>query len=55
MTSYTVVITEVLEKEVLVHAESEREAEEWAREQYRKGEIVLGADDHVDTEFEVRE
>lgn len=54
MTSYTVVITEVLEKEILVHAESEREAEEWVRGQYRKGEIILGTDDYVGTEFEVR-
>lgn len=55
MTGYTVVITEVLEKEVLVYTESKREAEEWVREQYHKGEIVLSADDYVDTEFEVRD
>ena len=54
MIGYTVVITEVLKKEVYVHAENEREAEECVRQQYRKGEILLDADDYVDTEFEVR-
>ena len=40
---YTVVIEEILRKEVVVEAENSEEAKEIAEALYRKGEIVLDA------------
>ena len=44
---YTVVIEEILRKEVSVEAEDAEEAEEIIEALYRKGEIVLGAGDFI--------
>ena len=46
-------ITETLQRVIEVEAKSEAAAERDVRERYRKGEIVLDGDDHVETEFNV--
>lgn len=50
---YIVEITETLQKAVEIDAESDSEAEEFVRQMYDAGELVLDADNHVDTEFDV--
>jgi len=50
---FTVEITETLQRQVEVEAEDEFEAEDIVREMYRNEEIVLDAEDYIDTEFEV--
>ena len=50
---YNVEISETLARTVEVEANSAEEAESKVREMYRKGAIVLSADDHIDTQFEV--
>ena len=52
---FTVEITETLQRQVEVEAEDEFEAEDIVREMYRNEEIVLDAEDYIDTEFEVLE
>lgn len=44
---YTVVIEEILRKEVVIEAENSEEAKEIAEALYRKGEIVLDAGDFI--------
>ena len=44
---YTVVIEEILRKEVAVEAKDAEEAEEIVEALYRKGEIVLDAGDFI--------
>ena len=55
MKQYTVKITEILEKEVLVSADSILEAEEIVREQWNSGIYILDADNFVDVEVEATE
>jgi len=54
-TTYRVVITETLRKEVEIELPvgSYYEALNRVKEAYNNSEIVLSADDHVDTEFDV--
>ena len=52
---YNVEIIETLARSVEVEANTSEEAESNVREMYRKGAIVLSADDHIDTQFEVIE
>ena len=52
---YNVEISETLARTVEVEANSAEEAESNVREMYRKGAIVLSAEDHIDTQFEVIE
>lgn len=53
---YIVTITEVLEKEVTVEAESEQDAFNVANDNYYNAEddYVLSASDYVDTSFSVK-
>lgn len=53
---YIVTITEVLEKEVIVEAESEQDALNIANDNYYSAEddYVLNASDYVDTSFSVK-
>ena len=44
---YTIVIEEILRKEVAVEAKDAEEAEEIVEALYRKGEIVLDAGDFI--------
>ena len=44
-------ITETLQRIVEIEAENDSEAIEHANELYSKGQIVLDADDHIDTEI----
>ena len=55
MKQYTVKITEILEKEVLVSADSILEAEEIVIEQWNSGIYILDADNFVDVKVEATE
>lgn len=48
---FTVEITETLQRQVEVEAEDAFEAEAIVREMYRNEEVVLDAEDYIDTEF----
>ena len=48
---FTVQVIENLHRDVEVEADSEAEAVELVRQQYRDGETVLGAEDYFDTVF----
>lgn len=48
---YTVEITETLQRQVEVDAETQGDAELKVRRMYRSGEIELGPEYHIDTEF----
>ena len=50
---YNVEISETLARTLEVEASSAEEAESKVREMYRSGAIVLSAEDHIDTRFEV--
>lgn len=45
--NYTVIIEEALRKEVAIEAQDAEEAARIAKALYRKGEIVLNADDFI--------
>ena len=51
---YTVVVREILEKEIIVNAEDKYEAIEKVKDRYYNGDddLILDADCHVDTIFE---
>ena len=51
MNKYKIQITETLQREVEVDASSKTEALRMIKQQYRDEDIVLTADDHVDTHF----
>lgn len=51
--TFTVEVTETLQRQIEVKANSEIEAEQIVRDMYRREEIVLTSDDYIDTEFEV--
>jgi len=52
MRKYTIEITETLQKQVEVKAESITEAKIKIKEQYYMGNIVLDGSNHVDTHFD---
>lgn len=53
MKKYLVEITETLQRQMTVTADSREEAEQKIRERYRNEEIVLNETDYVDTDFHV--
>lgn len=53
MGKYEVEITEVLQKQIVVEANSKEEAESIVREQYRNEEVVLSSEDCIDRNFKV--
>ena len=52
---YIVEITETLQKQITVNADSREEAEKMAKDVYRSGLEILTEDDLKETEFEVIE
>ena len=48
---YNVTITEILEKTIEIEAENETNAIAIAKDKYNKEEVILTADDLVDTDF----
>ncbi|WP_019227439.1 DpnD/PcfM family protein [Sedimentibacter sp. B4] len=44
-------ITETLQRKILVESDNEQEAFDKVKSMYRSGEILLGADDFVDSEI----
>lgn len=52
MKTYYISVTEILNKIVEVHAESEQEALQKAEDSYYNDEFELDYNDRVDTEFE---
>lgn len=53
MRKYLVEITETLQKQITVTADSREEAEQKIKERYDKEEIILYERDYVDTDFHV--
>lgn len=53
MKKYLVEITETLQKQITVSANSREEAEQKIRERYKDEEIVLNEKDYVNTDFHV--
>lgn len=53
MKKYLVEITETLQKQITVSANSREEAEQKVKERYRNEDIVLTEDDYIDTDFHV--
>lgn len=53
MKKYLVEITETLQKQITIRANSREEAEQKVKEKYRNEEIVLDESDYVDTDFTV--
>ena len=53
MKKYLVEITETLQKQITVSANSREEAEQKVRNKYKNEEIVLDESDYIDTEFTV--
>jgi hypothetical protein len=53
MKIYTIAITETLIKLIDVEAESETEAIDRVKKLYRNQEIILDAEDHIDTEITI--
>lgn len=53
MRKYLVEITETLQKQITVTADSREEAEQKIKERYDKEEIILNEPDYVDTDFHV--
>lgn len=53
MKKYTVEITETLQKQIEVKANSKEEALIIVKNKYRKGEEILTETDYIDTEFDV--
>ena len=51
MHKYLVEITETLQRQFDVEAASKEEAEKIANMMYRKGDVVLNAEDFVDAQF----
>ena len=48
---YNVIIIELLKKTIEIEAENETNAIDIARDKYNKEEVILTADDLVDTDF----
>uniref|UniRef100_UPI00402AA3B8 DpnD/PcfM family protein n=1 Tax=Thomasclavelia ramosa TaxID=1547 RepID=UPI00402AA3B8 len=53
MKKYLVEITETLQKQITINANSREEAEQKVRDKYKNEEIVLDESDYIDTEFTV--
>lgn len=53
MKKYLVEITETLQKQITVSANSREEAEQKVKERYDNEKIILNESDYVDTEFHV--
>ena len=53
MSKYTIEITETLQKQILIEANSESEAFKKISNLYKIGEIVLGAEDFVGAEIQL--
>lgn len=53
MKKYLVEITETLQKQITITANSREEAEQKVRNKYKNEEIVLDESDYIDTEFTV--
>lgn len=53
MKKYLVEITETLQRQVTVIAQTRDEAEQKVREKYQNEEIVLSNQDYIDTDFHV--
>lgn len=53
MKRYLVEVTETLQKQITITANSREEAEQKVRNKYRDEEIVLDENDYIDTEFTV--
>ena len=53
MKKYLVEITETLQKQITITANSREEAEQKVKEKYRNEEIILNESDYIDTEFTV--
>ncbi len=51
MNKYLVEITETLQRQIEIEAESKEEAEKFANMLYRDGKVVLNAEDFVDADF----
>ena len=54
MKDYDVTITETLEMTVTVNAASRMEAEQFARDQWKRGEVVLDANHFTGVEFHAK-
>lgn len=54
MKKYVVEITETLQKQIEIEASSAEDAIIIAKQKYRKQQIILDADHHTTTEFEVQ-
>ena len=52
---YKIEITETLQKQIEIEANSKEEAERIAKQKYQNEEIVLSSDDYVDTSISVIE
>ena len=52
MKKYTIEITETLQKQISVEANSYEEAERKVKEQYRNNDIILDSDDYIDTNYQ---
>ena len=50
---YNITITEILEKTIEIEAENKTNAIDIARDKYNKEEVILTADDLVDTDFDI--
>ena len=55
MKKYSVLVREILEREVIIDAEDHEDAEDKVFELYRNGDVVLDWADHINTEFEAAE
>lgn len=55
MNIYKIEITETLQKQIEIEANSKEEAERIAKQKYQNEEIVLSSDDYVDTSISVIE
>ena len=53
MKRYLVEVTETLQKQITITANSREEAEQKVRNKYKNEEIVLDESDYIDTEFTV--
>lgn len=53
MKKYLVEITETLQKQITVLANSREEAEQKVKERYKNEDIILNENDYVDTDFHV--
>ena len=52
MKNYTIEITETLQKQVTVKANSREEAIQKVRKEYFDCDIILDSNDYIDTEFQ---